>query len=409
MTKLLNTKIEVEDDTISYLTNLHGKSKGYITLMILYTDYVYHYHFRIENLLKQKLRQKDTFISMNTYYIPKRSIETIKELKVIYVDLDVYKTDYTKSQAVGNILYSHVDDKDIPEPTRIIDSGNGLYVLWDIEPVPYKVLSLWQALEDKFCETLKYLGADEKCRDATRLLRVVGSINRKCNETVKVIYDSNKVYDIHDLKDFYLEKLEPEEKKKSRPKKFVTIYRERSLYHARLLDIVKLCELRKYDMVGYREIILFLYRYYLCCFKNDAVEALNDTLELNNEFKNPLSEREVIKATKSAERAYYSKNKSYKYKNETLINILDITSDEQRQLSTIINKSEYKRRYNAHKREVYLQKLRENSKLTRKEKVKSQQQKIATLLDKGFNQQEICSMLKIADRTYRKYKKHLDK
>ena len=50
----------------------------------------------------------------------------------------------------------------------------------------------------------------------------------------------------------------------------------------------------------------------------------------NNMFRQPLSENEVIRATKSAEKVYKDKNKDYKYKNETLINLLEITDEEQK-------------------------------------------------------------------------------
>ena len=51
-------------------------------------------------------------------------------------------------------------------------------------------------------------------------------------------------------------------------------------------------------------IILFLYRYYLCYFTEDIEKALYDTLELNSMFRHPLSEKEVTRATKSAEKVY---------------------------------------------------------------------------------------------------------
>ncbi|HEK8878575.1 TPA: hypothetical protein ACG3JQ_001088 [Clostridioides difficile] len=73
--------------------------------------------------------------------------------------------------------------------------------------------------------------------------------------------------------------------KKGRPKKVVYIHRERSLYQGRILDLVKLCELRNYDMKGHREITLFLYRYYLCYFYEDEKKVLEDVLEINKEFK----------------------------------------------------------------------------------------------------------------------------
>lgn len=42
-------------------------------------------------------------------------------------------------------------------------------------------------------------------------------------------------------------------------------------------------------MKGHRELILFLYRYYLCSFYDDAEKALNDVLELNSQFINPIA------------------------------------------------------------------------------------------------------------------------
>ena len=40
---------------------------------------------------------------------------------------------------------------------------------------------------------------------------------------------------------------------------------------------------------------------------------------LNREFIYPLMKTEVIRATRSAEKVYLSKDKQYRYKNETLI------------------------------------------------------------------------------------------
>src|SRR5699024_590753 len=110
----------------------------------------------------------------------------------------------------------------------------------------------------------------------------------------------------------------------------------------RVIDIAKVCELRDYDVEGHREIILFLYRYFSACFTEDTEEALNRALELNAMFKNPLPENEVIQDTKSATRAY--ENRLYKYTNTKLIEILDITLDEQQHLITIISGKEKSRR-----------------------------------------------------------------
>ncbi|MGM8239997.1 DNA-binding response regulator, partial (plasmid) [Clostridium perfringens] len=81
-------------------------------------------------------------------------------------------------------------------------------------------------------------------------------------------------------------------------------------------------------------------RYYLCSFTEDIEKALNDALELNSMFRQALSEREVIRATRSAETCYLDKNKQYKYKNETLIELLEITEEYKRR-KRIRNKNSY--------------------------------------------------------------------
>ena len=196
-----------------------------------------------------------------------------------------------------------------------------------------------------------------------------------------------------------IKKKKPKEKKKGRPKKVNYVYRERSLYFARIQDITKLCELREYDLRGHREIILFLYRYYLCSFTEDVQKALEDVLELNSMFIYPLKEKEVIRATRSAEKCYLDNNKEYRYKNDTLIELLEITEDEEIQMSTIISKTEYKRRNNEYNKKKYKEKLKVEGKLSKKEEVKVRREKIKDLLAEGLSQKEIYNLLKISKRT----------
>lgn len=188
-------------------------------------------------------------------------------------------------------------------------------------------------------------------------------------------------------------------KKKGRPKKVVYVHRERSLYQGRILDLVKLCELRNYDVKGHREIILFLYRYYLCYFYEDEQNALEDVLELNKEFIQPLSEKEVIRATGSAEKVFKAKDKQYKYKNETLIELLEISEYEQTHMKIIIGKEEYKRRDREYQKNRYLEQLQVQGKLTEKDKISRRRQKIKDLLAEGLSQKEIYTSLKISKRT----------
>lgn len=266
-------------------------------------------------------------------------------------------------------------NKAIPATNYILDSGRGLALIWLINKVPSKAIPLWKAIEEYLYKQLKEFGADRQALDATRILRVPGSINSKSKTVVSIIDEYDYIYDLREIQKEYLPELKPKEKKKGRPKKINYIYRERSLYYARIQDITKLCELREYDLRGQREIILFLYRYYLCSFTEDVQKALEDVLELNGMFIYPLKENEVIRATRSAEKCYLDKNKEYKYKNDTLIELLEITEYEETQMSTIISNREYKRRNNEYNKNKYKEKIIAEGKLLKKEEVKLRREK----------------------------------
>ena len=138
-------------------------------------------------------------------------------------------------------------------------------------------------------------------------------------------------------------------------------------------------------------------------------------------FKHPLSEKEVIRATKSAEKVFKDQNKDYKYKNETLINLLEITDEEQKEMQTIISKEEYRRRdreyqkkkydskkakmkYDSKKAKIeYKNKLKEQGKLSKKEEIELQKKKIKSLREQGLKNKEISQKLDITQKTLERY------
>jgi DNA-directed RNA polymerase specialized sigma subunit len=172
----------------------------------------------------------------------------------------------------------------------------------------------------------------------------------------------------------------------------VSLFTEYSLYHARVIDITKVCELRNYDVEGHRETILFLYRYFSACFTEDADEALSRALELNAMFKKPLPENEVITDTKSATRAY--ENRLYKYTNTKLIEVLDITLQEQEHLITIISGKEKYRRCAEDKKAKQKAKRRNENGLTKREQDRLDNiNSVKELYEKGHKQVDIVKEL----------------
>ena len=398
------------DESIEYIDILHGESKGWITKAEISKQREFsQWHYIVEDLLKQDFNKEDVYISMSTFYKPMRRIENIKEITSNFIDLDTYNTKFTNTQIVMN-LESNYFNKVIPTPNLIISSGRGLTLIWLIERVPYMALPLWKAIQEYLYSQLKEFGADRKALDATRILRVPGSINSKNGTRVKILEKYDYVYTLREIQREFLPDLnEDRPKKKGRPKKLVYIHRERSLYQGRILDLVKLCELRNYDVKGHREIILFLYRYYLCYFYEDENKALEDVLELNKEFIQPLSEKEVIRATGSAEKVFKAKDKQYKYKNETLIELLEISEYEQTHMKIIIGKEEYKRRDREYQKNKYLEKLKLDGKMTKKEELSILRKKIITLKKKGLLNKEISKELNIPVKTLERHITYIKK
>ena len=415
MGQVLRKVEEYKDESIFYIDEMYRNSKGWITRAEINEGSFKQWHYKVNELVEMDYAQENIYLSQNTFYKPCRRIENIKELNCNYIDLDTYNTEFNKDQILMN-LNDNYFGKRIPTPNFIIDSGRGLYLQWLIRPVPYMALPLWKAVEEYLYKELKEFGADRKALDPTRLLRPPGSINSKSKTVVKIIEVNNYIHDLREIQTEYLPEIPKKEKnkssapkKKGRPKKVVYMFNERSLYLARIKDIVKICELRNYDLEGEREIILFLYRYYLNYFFEDGQKALEDTLELNMMFAKPLAEKEVTKATESAERAYKSKTKDYKYKNETLIELLQITEEEQKHMTTIMSKCEVKRRDRVYQKEKYYKQLEKEGKKTEKDKIAERRAKIKDLLEQGLLQKEICIKLKISKDTYIRDRKFLKK
>lgn len=307
---------------------------------------------------------EDVFFSQNTFYRKARRIETIRQLRSLYVDLDFYIFNYDPQWILGKLELEFYRQS-IPEPNMIIFSGQGIVLIWMIEPVPYMALPLWQAVQNYLIQQLKPLGGDPKAADAARVFRLAGSTSSKNGNDVHAEYRHNYRYSLRDIQHEYLPELTPKQAKKpGRKKKVVHLFNIYSLHNARLRDLAKLVELRQGDVEGKREIILFLYRYWSCCFTGDPQAALQQTLEFNETFLKPLTQKEAVKATVSAQKAWASKSNKeandrakamgypgagYRISNAKLIEWLDITPEEQKHLRTIIGPKEKNRR----KREEY--------------------------------------------------------
>lgn len=392
----------------------HEKADGWITLAKKEKSGAWRqYHYEAGELSAElsKWIGEDVYFSQNTFYKPQRRIENIRQLRALYVDVDCYVLGY-EPEWVADKTDLEIFQDVLPEPNIIIFSGRGIVYVWLIEPVPHQALPLWQAVQNYFCEQLKYIGADPKATDATRIFRIAATVNSKNGREVTMERRHPYRYTLRDLQRDYLPDLAPARKKKrGRKPKMIQLHNVRTLHYARLLDIVRIMDLREGDVKGYRELLCFLYRYWSCCLTDDAADSVQKMLEFNGEFREPLPEREVIRATKSAEKAWTAKSDAqaneeavekgypgagYNLKNATIIKWLDITDDEQRHMKTIIDGSEKQRRKQVRDRKKYREKYGAASRKEYLEKERDKTEDIIWLLQKAAERHPELSNRKLA-------------
>lgn len=393
---------------VSYFEEMHKDSKGIVALMKLYVDKekekrcVMRYG-RYSTLVKKHLNtlgEEDLFFTQNTFKALSKAQDQLLTLNALYIDLDYYNTGYTREQVLGNIDIL-VQDKEIPRPTFIVDSGNGFYLIWKIKPVPAHVLMLWRKLEQSFYQKLKYLGADAKCLEPSRVFRVDGSINSKNQKAVHIIDYQPITYTINDLQMEYLLPF-PHKERITRPKYTFTkkenvLYLNESstLYHKRIKDIQTLVEIRDGKMKDCREMACFLTRYWTYCITQDHDRALAAAEKLNEQFREPLSKREIEKYTKPPQRALNVR--AYRYSKARLIELLKITPREETRLESIIGAKEND------KRKKKKQRRNDSGLNAREQKKQDTKKEILIYYKKGYTQKQIAEALGLSVRTIKRY------
>lgn len=436
-------------DTQKQINTLHTENDAYVTLCIADKDKKYtennehtwkQYHYKPFELITKldniKSLKTNTYISVNSFYIAKRSLNTLRYINALYVDLDCSIKDYNITDDELNYAISILEqdyfNRCIPEPTLIVKSGRGLHLYWKIEHLPKQALPYWTVVQNAIFEALKdfntdfnILKADKNAVDCARVLRLVGTVNTKNNEVCKLeeLYQEN-VYTLTQIVEEYFPHVNAikNKEKKSRTKKerkVRALYNIYKLHFTRLEDIQTLQELRSGECKGMREFMCFLFRYYSCLYNKDKQLALQETLEFNNKFSDPLSTQEVINNTRSAEAAYEAweqhmdidnpkwdkdskgyKFNGYNYRTSTLVSKLKITKEEQYKLKTLIGKEVKLERKNEKRRE---NRRNENGLTSKQQQKEDTKNKVKELKMQGFTQKEVAEKIGKSLRTVKGY------
>lgn len=129
-------------------------------------------------------REEDWWISQSDFFARNRRKVHLWSLGGCWVDLDFHSErgdDATIRHFVERTLEA-CESQRIPQPSVIVWSGGGLHVKWVFgEPLPGKALPVWQACQRTLHAAMVAAGlpSDPKSLDASRILRVVGTINQR--------------------------------------------------------------------------------------------------------------------------------------------------------------------------------------------------------------------------------------
>lgn len=159
-------------------------------------------------------RTRDTWISQAEFVCPTRRVVNLARIGLFFSDIDTYKTTHRikdmSLDAQVQTIHFWCAEAGIPPPSLIVFSGRGLQAKWLFRgTIPRGALPRWNACQKVISEALKELGADKAARDASRVFRLVESVHSISGETVRVVDvhgtpSSPTLYDFDELADLLL-------------------------------------------------------------------------------------------------------------------------------------------------------------------------------------------------------------
>lgn len=348
--------------------------------------------------------KEDLMYTFNTYNNLKNATDKdLHLLTAIAIDVDfgeVRRFNGKDPLDIINVLERIEFNKTIPTP-QIIEYGHNLRLIYALEKVPATVSSkkLANKLATVVGERLVDYGGSKQ--PLTTYGRVIGSINSKSGQVIKVMYLSKEKYTLKELQEKWLEPLPewyPEWKSKTNRKvisfgknfnKYAGYYKYNEL---RINDFYKIQAYFKEDgdCTGFRRFLCFQVRNHAILMGTSLREAEKLMKDFNNSFKKPLKWREIERDTRNVER------KQYYYKSTTILNYIGITKEEEilLNLEGILSKQEKARRNNIRTKQSQKAKYRDQDGLTKTERKRLEEFiKIAQLELQGLSLRAIAKEL----------------
>lgn len=370
----------------------------------------------------QKLRQilnslgkEDVFLSINPFRTMERATRSnLFCINAIAVDVDYKKIKELKElepYQVIKLLEMDFFDVKVPTP-NFIEYGNQIRLVYTIETcyIPKfkdNVVTLARRISEVFSQELKDYGAEKQNLES--YFRVPGSINTKTGSKIKVLaYNESIRYTLKELQELWLNELPKWYKKRKgrtkAPQKVKKLHNVYSLNCNRLIDFEAIQGyLNSIGETEFRARLCFLYRNYILIrnkYQNGELKtedyelAKEEMLKFNSNFNEPLRERVIESATRVVN------YRQYLYKNDTLINFLELDYEFCESLGL---QSIYKTKTRKEiEKDRYQKKLKSQEKMSEKDKISQRRKKIKDLLSKGLKRKAICEQLNISIKTYKR-------
>lgn len=149
----------------------------------------------LPRVLEMMSPNRDTWISQAEFTRPNRRVVNLLRIGLLFADLDTYRMPWaagrTPEELTSSVLY-HCLQEGIPTPSILIYSGRGIQAKWLLDvALPRQVLPRWNACQRHLIDRLAMIGADPAAKDASRVLRLVDTINSKSGEICRVVHVEN--------------------------------------------------------------------------------------------------------------------------------------------------------------------------------------------------------------------------
>lgn len=351
-------------------------NSGFVTVARRIKGHWREQHVRIKDLplvVRELAGVPESYISQNRFMGPRR-ITHLWQLDSLWADLDYHKLPQWAGKDprwVMEAAFEVLEDAWIPQPSFSVATGRGLALVWIHSPVPRQAIPRWNACQKVLYVTLKPFGADRLALDAARVLRIIGTQHARSGKTVEALTSVGKVWEFDGLADEILpltraelsdlriqralrRTKRPPEGSNHPPRDFNTT----TLWLGRLNDLQRLRELRWWGELppGQRDHWLFLATVAMSWVAIPEV-LLRETWALAHQAGD-WSEREartrlqaIFKRARMAAEGQMIEwqgqkvDPRYHFRNETMIEWLGITPEEQRHMQVLIDANEARRRH----------------------------------------------------------------